>query len=218
MEIGNKLNLLIQNTEDHQMVEYRCTIIGIDHNYIFIDYPINKDTQRTGFFSTGTNLLVKYIDKDKNLYQFHTKIQKKVTLTIPGLAIELPEKEKLKQIQRREYVRIMTAVDIAIHPTDQSFSPFTTVTNDISGGGISAVIPPKMQLNKGQKLFLWMVLPTKTEIKYAHLQGDIIQIYDLKSGFKTASIEFISIADQTRQDIIQFGFEKQREARIKELI
>src|SRR5690625_3966097 len=158
MEVGKKLSLLIKNPENNEMTEYRCTIIGNDHNYLFIDHPININTQRTSFFPNGTALLATYIDKDKNLYQFHTKIQKKVSLTIPGLAIDIPDKTKLKQIQRREYVRTMTAVDIAIHPTDQSFSPFTTVTNDISGGGISVVIPSNILLSESQKVRLWMVL------------------------------------------------------------
>ncbi len=55
-------------------------------------------------------------------------------------------------------------------------------------------------------------------MNYIHLQGEIIQIYHLKNDFQTASIKFISITDQTRQIIIQFVFEKQREARNKELI
>src|SRR5699024_10897638 len=144
----------------------------IDHDYLLIDYPINKETQRTGFFPNGTVLLVSYVDQDKNLYQFRTKIQKRITLTIPGLAIDRPEKEEIKQIQRREYVRIMTSVDIAIHPIDQSFSPFTTVTNDISGGGISIVVPPKIKLQEKQTVIFTMVLHLKSEIKYIHLQGE----------------------------------------------
>lgn len=218
MKVGTKLNLLIKDPESNQIIEYRCNVIGIDSNYIFIDYPINKDTQRTAPFPNGTFILATYIDTDKNLYQFQTNIQKRITLTIPGLAINIPKKEKIKQVQRREYVRIMTAVDIAIHPTDQTLTPFTTVTHDISGGGVSAVIPSKMKLKKGQILSLWMVLHIKSEIKYVHLQGSLIHMNNYKSGLQTASIKFISVTDQIRQSIIQFCFEKQREARKKELI
>lgn len=218
MEIGKKLDLLIENIESQQMVAYRCTIIGIDHQYIYIDYPINKETQRSGFFPNETILLATYMDHDKNLYQFRTKIQKRVKLTVPGLAIHLPDKAETKQIQRREYVRIPTAVDIAVHPIDQSFSPFTTVTNDISGGGISIVIPPKIGLKERQKILISMVLHINSEIKYIHLQGEIIKIYHLNEEFRTASIKFISISDKTRQTIIRFVFDKQREARNKELI
>lgn len=218
MEIGQALELLIKDTESNQMAEYRCKIIGIDQNFIFIDYPIHKDTQRTTYFPNGTNLLATYMDKDKNLFQFLTKIKKRLTLTMPALAIDIPEKTKIKQIQRREYVRVMTAIDIAIHPTDQSFTPFTSVTNDISGGGVSIVIPPKVKLKKGQKTNLSLVLHMSSEIKYIDLQGEVIQIYHLKNNSQTASIKFDSITEQVRQTIIQFVFEKQREARNKELI
>ncbi|HLQ97270.1 MAG TPA: flagellar brake domain-containing protein [Candidatus Dormibacteraeota bacterium] len=218
MEIGNKLNLFIKDFESEKMIEYRCTIIGIDHDCLLIDYPIHKETQRTGFFPNGTVLLATYIDQDKNLYQFRTKIQKRITLTIPGLAIDIPKKEEIKQIQRREYVRIMTAVDIAIHPIDDSFSPFTTVTNDISGGGMSIIIPHKIKLKEKQTVIFTMVLHLKSKIKYVHLQGEIIRIYQQNKEFRTASIRFISITDKIRQLIIQFVFEKQREARNKGVI
>lgn len=218
MEVGQKLSLLIKNTKNHQMEEYRCKIIGIDHQYVFIDYPINTNTQRTSVFPNGTILLATYIDKDKKLYQFHTKIQKRVILTIPGLAIELPKTETFKQIQRREYVRVNAAIDIAIHPTDRTFTPFTTITNDISGGGISAIIPERIMLEKGQILSLWLVVHMKSEINYIQLQGEVIHINDFNSGLRTASIKFTTISDKIRQMIIQFVFEKQREARKKELI
>lgn len=218
MEVGQKLSLLFKDMENNQIEEYRCKIIGIDHQYIFIDYPINNNTQRTKAFSNGTAFLATYIDKDENLYQFHTKIEKRVILTIPGLAIDLPEAEKLKQIQRREYVRIKTAIDIAIHSTDQSFIPFTSVTNDISGGGISAIIPGNVILEKGQILSIWLVVHIKSEIKYIQLQGEVIQISNFNSGLQTASIKFSTISDTMRQMIIQIVFEKQREARKKELI
>jgi len=218
MEIGKKLDLLIKDIESQQMIEHRCTIIGIDQDFLYIDYPINKDTQRTGFFPIGTNLSVTYMAKDKNLYQFQTKIQKRVTLTVPGLAIDKPDKTETKQIQRREYVRMLAAVDIAVHPIDKSFAPFTTVTNDISGGGISILIPSKIKLKDKQKIFISMVLHIKSKINYIHLEGEIIRIYRHNDEFQTASIKFISIDDKTRQTIIQFVFEKQREARNKELI
>src|SRR5690625_2510971 len=186
------------------MIEYRCTIIGIDHDCLLIDYPIHKETQRTGFFPNGTVLLATYIDQDKNLYQFRTKIQKRITLTIPGLAIDIPKKEEIKQIQRREYVRIITAVDIAIHPIDDSFSPFTTVTNDISGGGMSIIIPRKIKLKEKHTVIFTMVLHLKSKIKYVHLQGEIIRIYQQNKEFRTSSTISTSSTDKIRQLIIQF--------------
>lgn len=218
MEIGRELNLLIKDHNDHRMVMYRCTVIGMDNQFVYIDYPINKETQRTSIFPNGTILLVTYIDKANNLYQFSTTIRKRVTLTIPGLAIDVPKKEDLKQIQRREYVRLKTAIDIAVHPTDHTFKPFTTVTNDISAGGVSIVIPPLVELNKKQILSLWLALHMKSGIKYIHIQGRLIHMNHLKNGTKTASIKFIATSEQMRQSIIQFVFEKQRNIRKKELM
>ena len=39
------------------------------------------------------------------------------------------------KIQRSQFVRIETAVDVAIHPMNREFEPFTAMTEDISAGG-----------------------------------------------------------------------------------
>ena len=36
-EIGNKLNVWVKDNESQKWIEYRCTIIGTDHNYLLIE-------------------------------------------------------------------------------------------------------------------------------------------------------------------------------------
>lgn len=218
MKIGTTLNLTVKDRDSNQVIKSRCKIIGENEKYLFIDYPINIDTQQTCFLFEGTTLEVTYLCANKNLFHFQTKVEKRVKQTIPALAILIPEDCAIKQIQRREYVRINTAIDIAIHSTDGTFTPYSTVTADISGGGMSAVIPFGKEIKKGEKLTIWVVLHTDLKTKYIHVHGEMIQMKTLKNGLQTASIKFRPITNQTRQDIIQFCFEKQREARKKELI
>jgi len=216
MEIGTWLNLELTD-EDQQLKRYRCKVIEKNNHFLFIDYPVNEETKRTALFPNDTYFTVTYIGKDRVAYQFSSKIVTKVNLQIPALAIELPDQNKIKRIQRRNYVRVKTALDIAIHSVDQSFSPFVTVTDDISGGGVSILLPKKSEVAVGERVDVWLTLPMKSgENKYMNSTADIVYM-NVKNQLHLASLKFISIDKQDQQMIIQYCFGKQRENRRKEL-
>lgn len=137
---------------------------------------------------------------------------------MPALAIKLPNKSKFKRIQRREFVRIDTAVDAAIHSPGNDFLPFVSVTSDISGGGMSVIVPKDNTLQLGQTVDLWLSLPMHSKKqKYIYSQAEIVFIKEASSSVVTASLKFISISRQNQQHIVSFVFQKQRELRMKEL-
>ncbi|MGM0887695.1 MAG: PilZ domain-containing protein [Bacillota bacterium] len=49
----------------------------------------------------------------------------------------LPEAETFVKIQQRQFVRLDVTLDTAIHPEHSEFTPFRTLTEDISAGGAS---------------------------------------------------------------------------------
>ena len=57
--------------------------------------------------------------------------------------IAYPGNQTLIKVQRRQYVRIPTTVDAAIHPLENEFTPFTTITEDISAGGTLLSMNPQ---------------------------------------------------------------------------
>src|SRR5690625_2378251 len=115
MEIGTTLNLVIEEPDSNQILKYRSKIIEKNNEYLFIDYQINIATKREKFFPTGTEFTAIWINNHQNLYRFQTTLVKKVNLMMPALAITLPDQQSIEIIQRRDHVRIKTAVDIAIH-------------------------------------------------------------------------------------------------------
>jgi len=220
MEIGTLIYLEYKKDGISEALKFYCKIIEKNDHYLFIDYPIEEKKKKTHFFRKGTNFVATFIGKDQSVYQFSTELVSKVNLNIPALAVKLPDKEKIKRVQRREFVRVKSAVDVAVHSKNESFIPFTTVTDDISGGGISIIVPNGIDLDLDQKkeVMVWMVLRINNKnYQYYNMNAEIVHINKLKSGLQIASLKFVSITYHIQQLIIRYCFEIQREARKKEL-
>lgn len=218
MDIGTFLTLSVTDPQTRVETKYRCKIIEKNEHYLFIDYPVNEKTKRTSILPKGTYMQSSYIGNDQSVYSFTTKVIAKVNITIPALAIRIPKKTDIKRIQRREYVRIETAVDVSVHHTQDSIKVFTTVTSDISGGGMSIILPTAKTLCENDNLNLWIVLQMHNgKFHYIYSQSKVVRVITDKSSIHTASIKFETISKQDQQAIIQFCFEKQRELRTKEL-
>lgn len=218
MDIGTLLTISLTDSETKIVTKYRCKIIDKNEHHLFIDYPINEETKRTARIAKDTYMQASYIGSDQSVYSFKTKVIAKVNVTIPALAVSIPNQTDIKRIQRREYVRIETAVDVSVHHTTGSFQPFTTVTVDISGGGMSIVLPVTCPLKKADMLDIWMILHMqKGEYQYIYSQSKVVRVITDKD-IHTASIKFQTIPKQDQQVIIRYCFEKQRELRAKEMM
>ncbi|MEC5422445.1 flagellar brake domain-containing protein [Virgibacillus sp. C22-A2] len=216
MKIGTLLTLEFKKAQ--QTIKYRCKVIEKNEKYLFIDYPIDTETKKTAYLSKGTKLSATYIGNDQSIYNFRTEIVKKVKLVVPALAIPLPDDDKVQRIQRREFVRIDTAIDVAIHSATNSIAPIVTVTSDISGGGVSIIIPRGRTLEEGSKVTMWIVLHMHSgQYKYITAEAEVVLLKSINNTIQTASLKFTDITKQAQQTIIRYCFEKQRETRKKEL-
>lgn len=215
MKIGTTINLEIHEPGSNKVIKYRSKIIEKNEKYLFIDHPIHIKTKKTTFFPIGTEFTAIYNNNHKNLYKFQTKVIKTMNMTIPTLVITLPDEESIEKIQRREFVRIKYAVDVAIHCPYHTFSPFTTVTVDISGGGLSMIMPKGVFLEKDKKILVWMVLPMLTGAnKYVQAEAKVIRMNQVEDNAETMSITFTAISNEDEQNIVKFCFERQREERL----
>ncbi|WNF38008.1 flagellar brake domain-containing protein [Bacillaceae bacterium IKA-2] len=211
LNIGDTLNLELNEGDDKEKQRFKCRLVDHIKDYFFIDYPINQRTKRVGFFHDGTQFRVSFLGKDQAVYLFETQLQGRKKGRIPMLIIRDPGKEKYIRIQRREHVRVETAIDVAVHPRGEEFPPFTTMTSDISGGGIALVLPLNHQLSGGQDIICWLSLPLQTgEMKFIKVDCHVIRIISNKENSKEkASIKFIDIIERDRQTIISYCFERQ---------
>ncbi|MBU9714257.1 flagellar brake protein [Evansella tamaricis] len=209
-------NLFLElNDPDHERKKYRSKLLDYQDNQLFIDYPVDEETKKPHFLFPGTELKVWFIGKDEAIYLFHTEVLGKLEKKIPMLIIHDPGQQNYIRIQRRQYVRIDTAIDVAIHSIDQSFPPFTTITLDISGGGIATLIPKNNKLPDNTVVSLYFPLHFQTgDIYFIKTKGKLIRIIE-KQGQRKGSFQFIDLTEGDRQKIVRYCYEKQLNLRKK---
>lgn len=208
LNIGDVIILELKNSE--KLERYRCKLVERDENKLYIDYPINQETNKSAFLLDGTQLKGTFVVSDGSVYLFDGEIIGRVKKNIPMLILSYPGKEHLVKIQRRQYVRIETSVDAAIHPNDIEFKPFTVVTDDISAGGASFQTIRNDILKKGMVIQIFLVLTLQNgEYHYLKFKSKIIRTIPINEDRTKVSIQFIEVTSYERQLLLRFSFDRQ---------
>ncbi|WP_226666899.1 flagellar brake protein [Metabacillus litoralis] len=216
IKIGDVINL---ETKGSVVERMKCKLVEQKGNKLYFDYPVNSETGRTAYLMLGTELIASFVNNE-SAYRFHTEVTGRVKENIPMISVTYPGDEHLIRIQRREYVRIDTSLDIAIHPMNREFEPFTAVTSDISAGGAAIILPKTVKVKPNHEVTIWFSLPFQNEkIEYLKLKAKIIRFIDAENEqFVKAPIQFIDLDEVKRQTVIRFCFEQQILMRRKGLI
>ncbi|MFP7493774.1 flagellar brake domain-containing protein [Terribacillus saccharophilus] len=220
LKIGS--TLVLEKTDDSlngEWLRYRSKIIDMTEETIYIDYPINEKTKRTDIFPVGTTFKALYVTEDENAYTFHTVLQGREMLKVPALRLTMPDEEEFHKIQRRQYVRIMTSTDVALYSEERDIPPVSSITLDISGGGLSMLLPEKHAFMEKMRVKMYLAYSLQKEgPSFLSVAGTIVRIvHNEKTGKIITSIRFDDIEERDRQAIIRFCFERQREQRKKGL-
>lgn len=214
MKIGDTLYISIQR-DDCKTSKYRCKLVDIFKDRIYIDYPISDETNKTVFLPKDLTFYVSY-QNNQNVFKFSSYLIERKLTSIPTLVLYLPPVEEHIRIQRRKHVRVEAVVDLAVHCSEDTFPPFTTTTRDISGGGVSIIIKDR-SFTKDILLNLSLVLKTEeNNYDYIFTQARFIRYKQLNNGVAIASLQFINLDGEDQQRIISFCFKKEREQRKQE--
>lgn len=216
MKIGDPLTLELQYSD--RVEKYKCKLVERKGQQLYIDYPINIETKRTAFFLDGTQLKCSFIMSDGNVYLFESEVVGRIKQKIPMIMLTYPGDDQLIKIQRRQYVRVETAVDVAVHAANSEFKPFVTVTDDISAGGAAIIVSKEQILEAGTLIHSWFVLPMQNgDFHYFKFGAKVVRNIPLDhSRFKT-SLEFINVESLERQVLLRFCFDRQLAMRRKGL-
>ncbi len=207
--VGLNIQLEKQPNGEEETVLYKSRVVDIQsEEAVLIDYPINLTTGKTVFLLEDTELSVVFVDEKQNAYAFRSKIEARVRDQIPMIQISYPGDESLKKIQRREYVRVETSVDISLEKEDGK--NFNLVTHDISAGGVSIYMKEYSdEIEVGELVDLAFVLVSHNEpIQYGISDAKVVRKWE-DEGRKIASFVFVDIEDKLRQQIVKFCFERQ---------
>jgi c-di-GMP-binding flagellar brake protein YcgR len=157
----------------------------------------------------------------QSAYSFDTEVTGRLKQTIPMMKLHFPGDEYVMKIQRRQFVRIETGVDVAIHPLNGEFEPFTARTDDISAGGMLVQVRAntELKLEQGMKIKIVVVLPMQSSgIHYLQLTSRIVRMSETEqTNFLKYSIQFEEVSPLERQQLLRFTFERQLELKKKGL-
>jgi c-di-GMP-binding flagellar brake protein YcgR len=206
LNIGDSI---IFELKDDQTSKLKCKAVDLKNQVLYTDYPVYEKTGKTAFLMNGTHVEASFVGSDQNAYFFHTEVLGRCKEKIPMLTFKMPKAHELKRIQRREYVRIETAIDVALHSASQRFMPFVTTTIDISAGGAAVNLNGNQAFEQNEEVTAWFSLPfQKGTIEYAAIKAKMVRV--LKSDKKAiATLQFIDLSETDRKKLLQFCFDQE---------
>ena len=208
LQVGTTVIIDKDFTKDSE--KYRSKVIDAGDDFVMIDYPIEIETGKTVFFMDGTQLLVSFTDKLKMSYAFKTEVRGRKLEGVPMLKLSYQGDSGLIKIQRREFVRVETAIDVAV---EKDGDHVQLVAEDISAGGIALNITKATFIQSEDVLSLLIVLPfANREMEYVKVEGQVIRTWETE-GVTIASVKFWAINPLDRQRIVRFCFERQLQMR-----
>lgn len=214
MELKIGTILILEPTYTDSVEKLRCKVVEQSEHAIYIDYPVNTETKRTAFLVDGAQFRATYHTEAKQSFAFNTEVLGRKKGNIPMIMLAIPPEEEFIKIQRREYVRVETSVDIAVGYDDR-FSQF--VTADISAGGVLLNLNKSVTFTDGDVVQLTIVLPYMNgDMRYVITDARVVRLFE-REGKRYASMQFKDTDDLDKQYIVRFCFERQLEIRRKEM-
>ncbi|MEK3853329.1 flagellar brake protein [Cytobacillus sp. FSL H8-0458] len=202
--------LMLELTYSEKPENYKCKLAEREGNNLYIDYPINQETNKTAFLVDGTQLKATFLADDGTVYLFESEVLGRVKQKIPMMILSYPGDEHLVKIQRRQFVRVETPVDVAIHAENNEFTPFVSVTDDISAGGAAIIAKMDNSLKANMQILTYFVLAMQNGANYyLKLKSKIIRVSESRNGISLISVQFIDTTPQDRQLLLRFCFDRQ---------
>ncbi|WP_397537652.1 flagellar brake protein [Rummeliibacillus pycnus] len=215
MELKIGTNIILETISSETSERFRCKIVEQKNNSIYIDYPINVKTNKTSFLLEGSQYRASFVDDSKVAHAFKTQVLGRIKSNIPMIMLSFPTDDEIIKIQRREFVRVLTPVDVAVE-FDHQFYQF--ITEDISAGGLAIIINQPVAFKENDDLQLTIVLPftnSNDGIKYVQTSAKVVRFIE-RDNTIIAPLQFTNTDDIDKQNIIRFCFERQLQIRKKE--
>ncbi len=212
IEIGE--NVLLEYIEENELKKAKSKAVSIENNELLIAYPVDVVTGRTVILHNDMEVTVEFVGKDEVPYRFISRIKGKVKDKLQMICLEMPPREKMKRIQRRQYVRTDAVLDVQIQPGNEE--EFRTLSYNISAGGIAVVLDDGLSFQSGESLRLIIRLPEEEHTRQIETEAVVRRIFnDPKSGKRKMTLEFSEIAAGDQQALLQYCIRRQLNKRRK---
>ncbi|NLT94235.1 MAG: hypothetical protein GXW85_01670, partial [Clostridia bacterium] len=185
---------------------YRTRVEDIRENCLVIGMPMEKGNYVP--LRPGSEVIVWHWDNSAS-HAFFCKVKERIIEPIPLIFLEWPP-FKIKKIQRRSFVRVPVnlSMEFVLDSQKEKGEYEKALMRDLSGGGVQFI--SKTNLTKGDILHVRLFLPQKT----IECKAIVMWVYtDKKDNIERymVGIKYIDIAERTRDQIIEYVFQRQRE-------
>lgn len=206
MKIKLGTNLTLEPTFTEKKEKYRCKVVDMDDQYIYVDYPIDTITNKTVFLIDGTQLRATYVEELKSAFAFQTEVLGKRNGQIPMIRLSYPGDSEIIKIQRRDFVRVHSPLDVSVQFEDEKYQ---FITDDISAGGSAILLNREVKFKANDDVSILIPLAFNNgDIKYVSTIAKVVRIWD-KDSLTLASLQFTDTDDIDKQHIVRFCFERQ---------
>lgn len=209
LKIGEKLEIEPSMGQKGKSPKHKITsqLIDIKDETLYISNPIKIGVSYP--LHTNEKIKVIFYRDDKGIYSFLAEVVQRLYTNFPIYKIKpLSEPEK---IQRRYYYRLQVLTKILIKNLKED-TWTETLTKDLSGGGFRVVSSKKFE--EGE--ILECIISLDKEVNVACEVIRVVKNYE--NNEYDISMKYVDISETTRNEIIAFVFNKQRELRQKGLI
>lgn len=211
VKVGTSVTITLRHhSNEYSQISYRSKVIDRNETELIIDYPVEPDEYLQLPIRPDHTVDIEYVTKG-SVYKFPANVIRVIDSPIVSFVVDMPDEKNITKIQRREYVRINIDVNVAVHSEKELFTPFISVTHDISGGGLAIITPKNVTLTEGEIVDLYLVLKSKySDFVYLKTKGEIIRT-TVFNEVRSTSLRFQFDDERDRQKIIKYCFEIQRE-------
>jgi len=210
LNLARDIDIFEKNLETHEEITFLSRIEAIDQQSIFISPPFKKDCYWQSLRGEVGTVFSARVGTERCSYFFDTQL-----IDINSTPAELWEMSlptNVTKMQRRQYVRLAILLDVTIKFIDPYTKDITTVTKDISAGGVQIILeePPT-------DLDVKIILPLSKDVTI-EAKGAIIRVAFPTTSRRcfTIAIKFNEMPNEKQEQITKYIFHKEVERRQKE--
>lgn len=188
--------------------EYKSRIADDNEDSFLIEVPIESGTGRLKRLHIGDELSVYFLTEGGIKNFFNTYVIGFADDKVQMVRIRKPEPETITKIQRRDFLRVVAELEIAVRKADHT--RLVTYTEDVGGGGVSFMCDTKYGISQGDLLYCWLLIPYKNgSIDHVPFEAEVVRTKKLETQRTIVMLKLVNISDMERQKIIRYCFERQ---------
>jgi len=189
---------------------FTSRVVDMDMQNLCLDVPLSKDGEQPDAERKTDGFFIEYSAVDGSICRFPSVMKQVVWIPHAAWQIDRPRMQDVTRDQRREFVRVPVDLPIKVEYTfEGKLQAQSLRTRDISAGGLAVLLPRTVSFRPGMLVQVKCTLPHVNSL--IEVRCLVIWVSPRnQAGYASASLQFMSLPERTRQKVVQFTFWRQR--------